>query len=290
MKLALFMGCKIPFYLEHYGTSTKAVLHALGVQTVELDFNCCGYPNRDLHFESFILSAARNLALAEKRGLDMVTPCKCCFGSFKHAQYWLERKDGLKADINRELQKEGLLYEGRTQVKQILGLLARDIGLETIAKKVVHPQHGRKVAAHYGCHALRPSAITNFDNPFSPTVFEKLVTVTGAEPVEWSRRLDCCGNPLLERNKELSIALRNKKLADAAASGADFLCTACTYCQLQFDTLEPEPQAAASHDDPRDLPSVLYTQLLGLSMGLKEAVLGLNKNRLPIGAKGTTFP
>ena len=83
MRFAFFPGCKIPFYLKEYGLATRSVLAALDVQIEEMEFTCCGYPVRHLNFESFILSAARNLALAENKGLTVLTPCKCCFGSLK---------------------------------------------------------------------------------------------------------------------------------------------------------------------------------------------------------------
>ncbi len=69
MKFALFNGCKIPYYLPHYATATIAVLETLGVELVDIKFNCCGYPTRNLHFDAYILSAAKNLAKAEQEGL-----------------------------------------------------------------------------------------------------------------------------------------------------------------------------------------------------------------------------
>ncbi|MCP4134907.1 MAG: disulfide reductase, partial [bacterium] len=172
MKFAIFMGCKIPYYLEQYGESTKAIFKTFGVDLAALDFNCCGYPNRDFHFESYILSAARNMALAEKQGLDIVTPCKCCFGSLKHANHWLKENESLRTEINSELGKEKLTWSGTTEIKHIFSVLAHDVGLDTIKARVQQPQTGLKVAAHYGCHALRPSKIMQFDNPFAPTIFE----------------------------------------------------------------------------------------------------------------------
>lgn len=279
MSYGLFMGCKIPVYLEHYGTSTRAVLKALGIRTVDLPFNCCGYPNRDLHLEGFVLSAARNIALAEKKKLDILTPCKCCYGSLRHAAYLLRENRDLRETINEELKKDGLRYRGTAKIRHLLTVLAEDAGVEAIKKKIQHPLTGLRVAAHYGCHALRPSEITQFDNPFSPTVFETIIAATGAETVDWPRRLDCCGNPLWERNPELSMSLTRTKLVDAKESGAQAICTACTYCQLQFDTLRAAHGAAMGV--PMETPAVLVTQLLGLAMGLPEKKLGIEKNVIP---------
>ena len=278
MKFALFMGCKIPFYLKHYGTSTKAVLNCFDVKFTELEFNCCGYPNHDLHFESYILSAIRNIAMAQKQNLHILTPCKCCFGSLKHAEHWMRESASLREEINKELEKEGLYWKGEVEIKHLLSVLAHDVGVETIKSCVKKPQRDLKVAAHYGCHALRPAGVVQFDNPFAPTIFENLVAATGAKTVDWPRRLDCCGNPLWGKNREISLALMKNKIMDAEESGANCLCTACTYCQLQFDNIRNEE--FSGNERYENIPSLLYTQLLGLSLGLPEEELGLKNNRI----------
>jgi heterodisulfide reductase subunit B len=276
MKFAFFKGCKIPYYLEQYGTSTRAVLKTFGVRLVDLDFNCCGYPNRDIHFKSFVFSAARNLALAEKKRLDILTPCKCCYGSLKHAIHFMREHERLRRDINAELAKEGLSWNDTIRVKHLLTVLCDDIGLPALYASIKNPLGDVTVAAHYGCHALRPSAIVHFDDPLAPSIFEDLISATGARPVDWPRRLDCCGSPLHGKNDAISRALMRNKITDAAESGADCICTACTYCQLQFDAVQDSDLRA--DDASAALPSVLYTQLLGLSMGLPERVLGIKRN------------
>ncbi len=265
MQFAYFSGCKIPFYLSHYGTSTRAVLEMLGVELVQLEFNCCGYPIRNLDHKAYLLQAARNLAIAEQNGLDILTPCKCCFGSLKLAAHFLEQDHELKRDINCILEKEGLSYRGHATIRHLLQVLSQDVGLENISKQIKSPLSGFKIAANYGCHALRPSSVTGFDDPFSPSLFEDLVRVTGAEPVNWQKRLDCCGRPVAEHDVQLSLRLMEKKLQSASEAGADFICTACTYCQIQFDSVSQTL-----------VPSVLYPQLLGLSLGLPEKRLGLD--------------
>jgi heterodisulfide reductase subunit B2 len=279
MKFAFFPGCKIPYFLEQYGTATRAVLARCKIKLVGLEFTCCGYPVHHLNFEAFVLSAARNLALAEKHGLNILTPCKCCYGSLKHADHWLRERKWLRREINRELEREGLCWKGDTEIRHLLTVLAEDVGFQALGEKIKKPFSGLRVAASYGCHALRPGNIVRFDNPLAPTIFEKLVAVTGAECVEWARRLECCGHPLWEKNNELSLKLLEVKLSDARQSGADLICTACTYCQMQFDTVQAgRPEAGTGGG----LPAILYPQLLGWSMGLPERVLGLNKNRLPV--------
>ena len=80
MKFALFLGCNIPARLIQYELSARSVLEKLDVELVDInDFNCCGYPLRNLDFRSFVLSSARNLALAAKERLTVMSLCKCCY-------------------------------------------------------------------------------------------------------------------------------------------------------------------------------------------------------------------
>ena len=142
MKFAFFPGCKIPYYLEHYGAASRAVLDALGVELIDLEFNCCGYPSRSIFFEAFVLSSARNMALALREGLPILTPCKCCFGSFKHADHWLKENPRLRDEINEQLGEEGLRWEEGIEVKHLLTVLDRDVGPDRIKSHVRTPFEG----------------------------------------------------------------------------------------------------------------------------------------------------
>lgn len=268
MKYALFLGCKIPSRLPAYEASTRAVLGHLGVTLVDLEFNCCGYPARDVSREAFVAAAARNLALAERAGLDLLTPCTCCFGTLRHAIRFLGEDAELRSRVTQALAAEGLAWSGTSEVEHLLPLLARKVGVDALAAAVRAPRTGLRVAAQYGCHALRPSNVARFDNPMAPTHFETLIRVTGATPVDWPRRLDCCGDPLHHANTPLSERMTRAKIADALESGAEAMCTACPHCHLRFDTAQADASAPS-------IRTLLYTELLGLAMGLPAKSLGL---------------
>ncbi len=281
MEFALFLGCTIPARLNQYESSSRAVLKKLGVGLVDIrEFNCCGYPLRNIDFKVFILSSARNLALAEKKNLPVMTLCKCCYGSLKKADYLMKENASLKKDVNSTLEKEGLKYEGRIEIKHLLSVLHKEIGIEAIKGKMVATFKRLKIATHYGCHALRPSQVVGFDNPVAPTLFDQLVEVTGAESIEWAMKLDCCGAPLWGINDKLSMDLTLKKLTDGKKSGADYVCAACPYCHIQFDKVQKMILSQRNVNHP--LPSILYTQLLGLTLGIDRKALGLEMNEIPI--------
>ena len=281
MKFGLFLGCNIPARLSQYETSTRAILARLGVGLADIkQFNCCGYPIRNLDYKTFVLAAARNLALAEKNNFNILTLCKCCYGSLKKADHLLKEDASLREEINGILKKEYLEYRGDVEVKHLLSLLYHDVGIGVIKEKIEKPFSGLNIATHYGCHALRPSQIVAFDDPVAPVIFDQLVEVTGAESISWPAKLDCCGAPVWGINDDLSMDLTEKKLKDGKQSGAEYLCAACTYCHIQFDTVQK--MILSSRGNNLNLPSVLYPQLLGLSMGMDGKTLGLSMNQLSI--------
>jgi heterodisulfide reductase subunit B len=267
--------------LKQYETSSKAILERLGVGLVDIEeFNCCGYPLRNIEFKAFLLASARNLALAEKKKLDVMTLCQCCYGALKKADFLLKENASLRKEVNAILEREGLRYEGEVNVKHLLYVLHQEVGIEAIKKNITKTFKGLRIAAHYGCHALRPSQVVRFDDPVAPSIFDQLVEATGAESVPWPMRLECCGAPLWGIHDELSTEITLKKLKNGRESGADYLCTACTYCQIQFDTVQQMILSQRGLNHP--LPSILYPQLLGLSMGINSETLGLKMNKIPI--------
>ena len=113
------------------------VLRELGIEFVDIkEFKCCGYPLRNLNFEAYLLSAARNLALAERAGLDILTTCNCCYGSLKYAEHVLKKFVTAKEQVNASLAADGLKFSGTVSTKHLLGVLHDDLGVETIRKRL----------------------------------------------------------------------------------------------------------------------------------------------------------
>ena len=267
MRYAYFPGCKIPHHLPGYGQGVEAVCGALGLELVHLEFNCCGWPLRDQSLLASVFSTARNLALARQQGLPILTPCKCCLGNLKNGRQLLERSPGLAREVNLLLKREGL-EPGLAQVDHLLTVLDRDVGTSSLKEMVKEPLTGLKVACHYGCHALRPARVTNFDDPLNPTIFERIVEALGAEAVPWELRLECCGYPLRYRDQAASQRLMRAKLLEAGSAGAGLVVTACTYCQLQFERERRLlPPGRSLPDAPE---AVLVTRLLAQALGLEQ--------------------
>jgi len=269
VKLALFVGCCIPARLPAYEVSARAVLAHLGVDLVDIPFDCCGYRARSLSRDAFVFASARNLALAGRAGVDVVTLCTCGFGTLKLAARVLDEDSELRGRVELTLAAEGLVASPATPVEHLLSFLARRIGVDAIAAAVRSPRSGMRVAAQYGCHALRPSDISGIDDPMNPTIFETLIEATGAAAIDWPLRLECCGDPVRGASATIARRMTRAKLADAKAAGAQAICTACPHCHLRFDS------EVADERLPRAIRPLLVTQLLGLAMGLEPARLGM---------------
>lgn len=275
MRILLFPGCKVLYYVPQYETAGRLILKSFDIEVEDIEFNCCGYPVRFLDFKSFIFSSARNIALAGKRGLPLVCLCQCCYGTLRYADLLVKQHEDLREELNGLLQEEGLRYPEQVEIKHLLNVLYEDIVLENIRKKIIRPFTSLKVAAHYGCHILRPHDVVQFDDPVNPNKFEKLIEVTGSKSVNWPLRLQCCGDPLYGKNDDLARELGEKKMTSAGMAGANLICVGCTHCQMQFNRIGTSLMEQGSVQSV--LPSLLYPQLLGLSLGLEPSVLGIDE-------------
>ncbi len=94
MKVSYYPGCSLEATARDYQESITYVCGQLGVDLEEIpDWSCCGATAA--HNTNEFLSVAlpgRNLALAEKIGLDMVVPCPMCFNRLKTAGHELQKR------------------------------------------------------------------------------------------------------------------------------------------------------------------------------------------------------
>jgi len=274
MKIALFRCCITSMGLSQYETSSNAVLRELGLEFADIkEFNCCGYPLRNVNLKAYLLASARNLALAEQAGLDILTVCGCCYGSLKHAEHVLKQSSSTMKEINSRLATQGVKYSGKASIKHFLGVLHDDLGVETIKKRLKKTLDGVRVAVHYGCHLIRPKETVGFDPGFPPAKFDALVEALGAVSVPWAGKYDCCGSPLRGVNDELSTDLTERKLMNAFEAGAECLTVTCPYCLMQFSSIRKPLSETSESKAP--VPCTLYPQLLGLCLGIDLKKLGI---------------
>ncbi len=273
-RYAYFPGCSAEAVSASYHLSTLETGARLGVGLEEIeDWNCCGatpYTNIDEVLAHTL--CARNLAIAERAGLDVVAPCNACFKNLHHAAAELKADPDLAAHVNYALEADGLHFGGRAGVHHLIHVFVRDVGLDAVRKQVTQPLAGLKVAAYYGCQLVRPDRGDGFD-PEAPRYFEDLLQAIGADPVAFPCRLRCCGASLMVANRRAALAMVRDLLRGATQAGAAVIATACPLCQLNLECYQRDVNAEFGTD--YGLPVLYFTQLMGLAMGIEPKKLGV---------------
>ena len=259
-----------------YNWSAQVVSKVLEVELIELDdWNCCGStPSSSVDELGAFCMSARNLALAEKTGLDMVTPCSACYVILNRTNTYLNGYPQFKAKVDEALAAGGLEYHGTVKVRHMLDVLTTDIGYDEIASKVKIPLSGLKVAPYYGCQVVRPHF--GFDHPENPQSLDKLITTLGGEPTVFPLKARCCGGSLIISEEDVALDLIRKLLESASSHGAECLVTVCPLCQTNLDAYQS--RVNKKYKANFKLPVLFFTQLMGLAFGIEGKTLGLNTN------------
>ncbi len=240
-------------------------------------FICCGFPIKGSDRVSAQVMAAYNLCLAQKKGLDILTLCSSCGSALTEAAYHLSEPGPLRDEVNENLARVGLTYEGRVRVRHFARFLFEAIGPERIKGHLKKDLRGLRVAIHYGCHYLKPSEIyEGFENVEAPNSLDALVALTGAEIVDYPGKKRCCGGPVLPVDEKVALAVTKDKLDALARTDADALCLVCPFCSVMYDGNQKSIES--EFECNYNLPVLYLTQLLGLAMGFDRKALGLNMN------------
>jgi heterodisulfide reductase subunit B len=273
----LYMGCSVPANYPNYEAAMLKVAEAYDIQLEYMEgVGCCGSPNlRAIDYMGWLTVNARTLAIAEKNGHDIVTPCNGCFGSLKDAYHFLKHHEDYKQKVNTTLKKEDLEFKGTVMPRHFVEALYTDIGVEEIRKKITKPLDGVGIAIHYGCHLLRPIDVTEF----RPEYLSELIQVTGATVVEYPLWKQCCGATVLPVDENLAVRLARDKLKSMKESGAEFITVVCPACGNQLDL--QQLGLKESYKEEYNLPVLLYPQILALALGMNEDEVGLSMNRVP---------
>lgn len=259
MKYSYYPGCTLKTKATELDECGRKSAEALGFELCEVeDWQCCGavYPQAKDEIATR-LSSVRALMAARDREEDLVTLCSACYHVIKRVNNDMKNNDDIRTKVNNYLKPENI-YAGETTVLHYLEVLRDKVGFDEIAKKVVKPFTGRKIAAYYGCLLLRPGKVMQFDNPENPSIIEDFIKAIGGEPVLYPYRNECCGGYVRLENAGLANDRSNKIVASAKENGAEIIITACPLCMYNLKT--------ANHDE--DISVNYFTELLAEALGL----------------------
>lgn len=272
MAYTYYPGCSLKGLGRAYEESFMAVFESLGEDLQELDdWNCCGATAyMAIEEKNAFLLAARNLALAEKKGSqDIIAPCAGCYLVLNKAAKYLEEYGDVKEEILDALKHGGLEYAGKTKVRHPLDVILNDVGVDKLKEKIKNPLKGLKVACYYGCQIMRPFA--TFDDQDNPTSMDKIISATGADTVDYPLKTKCCGGSLTGTISEVGVQLCYNLLREIKRRGADIVVTACPLCQFNMESYQDKMK------EEMNLPILHFTQVLGLAMGIPAKKLGLQR-------------
>lgn len=270
-EIGYFPGCSLHSMAGEFNLSAKAVLGELGMKLIEPEgWICCGSsPAHRSDHRAAVRMPLENLVLYEQEGLkDVVLPCAACFSRFRSAARELRLEPELKEDLEREL---GASYQGTLDLLSLPDLIIKHAGLEAVADRVKKPLKGMQVACYYGCLLTRPPAVTGSESPEYPMQMDDMVRAMGGTPIDWDRKVACCGGSLSLTRKQAVLDLSLDILENAKARGADLIVAACPLCHNNMDGRQMQMQTDLS------MPVLYITQLMALAFGLeKEAALSRN--------------
>lgn len=280
-RYTLFLGCTVPVRALNYEISARKVAERLGLQFSDIpDFSCCGYPIKSVNRYAYLVMAARNLALAEERGLPLCTLCSACCGALTEANHEIQEDEELKKRIHQDLsQWLGMRYEGGVRVTHFTRVLQQEVGREKIAEGVQVDLSSLHVAPHYGCHYTKPSTIYDrAEDPEDPKSLDELIEATGAQSVQYEDKLHCCGGGVLAIDEQVALAMAQRKLEHIRAHQADAMILLCPFCSVMYESNQRKIEKA--YQTEYKLPILFYPQLLGLALGLDPDELGMKMNRV----------
>ena len=152
-RYAMFPGCTVPSQMQNYEISALKVAEKLGIELVYLEgFTCCGFPYEAKDSFKQKTISIRNLAVAEREGLEVLTLCSTCGSTLTKANHVFKTDAKYRGKLEDALKEIGMEYKGTTRIRHFTRMLYEDIGIEEIKSHVVKPFKGVKLAADYGCH------------------------------------------------------------------------------------------------------------------------------------------
>lgn len=261
MDLNYFPGCTLHGTAHDFHDSIVAVFRSLNLNLTEIeDWNCCGASSAHvIDPEAAVELPARNLLIASHRDVPLLTPCAACFHRLKICQAHFEEHPDERPDA--------AALTG-VDVIHINDMLVREEIRQKIREAVKAPLGGLKVVPYYGCLTVRPPRAIKHARPEDPLEMDDLLTLLGAEAVNWSYKTDCCGGNLAMTRPDVVRQLSGKLFEAAREAGGELIVTACPMCQANLDTRQREIER--ERNTHFDLPVLYISEILAIALGLPE--------------------
>ena len=257
-ELSYYPGCTARSTAWEYYDSTVAVAEALDITLHEIpDWNCCGGASAHSLDRFLALGlSARNLLIAQQGGLDLLVSCAGCYSNTKKAAAALDQQGEQAKRLEETL---GFAWGGDFAVLSWLDLLERPALVEALRVGVKRPLYGLRVVAYYGCQLVRPPGVTARPSWENPAVLEAACEAVGAQALDWSYKVDCCGADLAITHRERAVELCSRLVAEAREAGAEAMVVACGLCHANLEMRQTG----------EGMPILYITELLGEALQVR---------------------
>ena len=280
IRYSYFPGCATESTAKSTHLANEFVMGKIGVDLIEIkDWNCCGATSAHTLSDALGLALpARSLARAESDypEYDIVTGCASCYARLKLTMHKVRNDSGAKYMVEKILQKP---YEANREVYNFLDILSRDDIRQNIIDNIFRKFKKLNVACYYGCLNIRPAEVTGATDRENPMSMDEIVALTGATPVDWSYKTECCGAAHQNDAAAESRPLVWRILDNAIANGADMIITACPMCSMNLEMRQGE---YVKKRESKTIPILSLTELLAISMGAGGQRLELQSHHVPV--------
>jgi heterodisulfide reductase subunit B len=276
MKYGYYPGCSLEGISSEYDLSVRSLLRALDVDMEDLpDWICCGTLAAPSMSRLLGLAAPLwNVGRAGQQGYRaLIAPCSACVYHFKNALHQVNQNSSLQTEVEKVLEMP--LKEPPPTIHP-LELLVGDGFEQRIKTGLQRDLSELKLVCYYGCHISRPARVMQFDDPENPQSMDHLMGWIGAQVLDWSSKVKCCGAHFSMIKPEITVDLCARLFADALQAQADAIVVACPMCHANLDIRQE--QVSEKLGQPVKMPVVYFSQLLGYALGLEKKELGFKKH------------
>tara|TARA_Y100000591_G_scaffold325929_1_gene347657 strand:- start:69 stop:929 length:861 start_codon:yes stop_codon:yes gene_type:complete len=222
---------------------------------------------------------ARNFAIAESMGLDIITPCAATAGNLHEDLTSLKEDPLLLAKTNEVLQKtSGLTLKGDLRIHHLLHVMVDEIGLDKVESKLRNPLRF-PIAGYYGPNIQQEGACGG-DDVFDPCYMELLIDSLGGTPINWESRTQSVGVPGLYSEEPTVLKQVASVISDAKTEGASLIVSACTLSHTVLDIYQGK--ASRQTGISTNIPVIHLTEMLAFAFGHHNNRLAQLRTRIAV--------
>ncbi|MFW9922288.1 MAG: heterodisulfide reductase-related iron-sulfur binding cluster [Candidatus Thorarchaeota archaeon] len=263
-KVALFLGCLIPYRVFEYEYSARNILKKIEVNFVDLPFACCGSIMTESQSEIlWLVLGAYNLALAEEQNIfTVITLCGGCCGNLRRVNDFLKDKSKLQL-VNSYLARINKKYTGQVKVQHLTEYLYENNFPQKIRQKQSIENIRKLEKLQFGiqipCQIVRPKEHSPYAD-LETKLISSLIDFLPITIIHYPFDTLCCGSTMLQYDEKLSYKIAKKRILSLQKNNADALIIGCGNCSMNYKIHQNEYSQ-------EKLQIIFFTEILDFALG-----------------------